>query len=73
MKYHIAYILFLEWKAALPPTDLKASEVTVDPSTGDVSAVVQWKPHNLSMSCYYSIYWMSATTGDNGFKKLDVS
>ena len=63
----------VEWKSALPPTNFHTDSITVNTTSAEVSAVVEWTANPHSMNCYYSLYWMSTTTGDNGFRKLHVS
>ena len=71
---HTELIFFsVEWKSALPPTNFHTDSITVNTTSAEVSAVVEWTANPHSMNCYYSLYWMSTTTGDNGFRKLHVS
>ena len=69
----ISILCSVEWKSALPPTNFHTDSITVNTTSAEVSAVVEWTANPHSMNCYYSLYWMSTTTGDNGFRKLHVS
>lgn len=52
------------------PQDVHVTNL--DSSNGKATAIVQWAPHSESMNCFYTIYWMSADSGDNGYIKLSV-